>query len=148
MQKTIELDPNFGVGYGFLAACYEKKGMYDEAVNAWEHDSALAGDNPRTVAELRTAYKTSGMKGFWSKYVDLLKERSERTYLSPIWVTSTMPISMTGIKRLNGWEKAYAERSGWLLELKIDPSWDKLRDDSRFEALLRKIQHPAPPLPN
>jgi hypothetical protein len=43
---------------------------------------------------------------------------------------------------------AYAERSGWLLELKIDPSWHKLRDDSRFEALQRKIQHPAPPSPN
>jgi hypothetical protein len=45
-------------------------------------------------------------------------------------------------------EKAYEERSGWLLELQTDPSWDKLRDDSRFEVLLRKIQHPAPPPPN
>ena len=148
IQKTIELDPNFGPGYVFLAACYEKKEMYDEAVNAYEHDFVLAGDNPRTAAALREAYKTSGMKGFWSKHVDLLRERSERTYLSPIWVAFDYA-NLNDRDRTFEWlEKAYAERSGWLLELKIDPSWDKLRDDLRFEALLRRIQHPAPPAPN
>ena len=148
VQKTIELDPNFGTGYTFLAACYEKKGLYDEAVNAYEHDFALAGDNPRSVAALRGAYKTSGMKGFWSKHIDLLKERSERSYLSPIWVAFDYANLNDKDHTIEWLERAYAERSGWLLELKIDPSWDKLRDDSRFETLLRKIQYPAPPSPN
>ena len=119
-----------------------------EAVNAWEHDSALAGDNPRTAAALRAAYKTSGMKSFWSKHVDLLKERSERTYLSPIWMAFDYANLNDKDHTFEWLEKAYEERSGWLLELQTDPSWDKLRNDSRFEVLLRKIQHPAPPSPN
>ena len=147
-QKTIELDPNFGPGYTFMAACYEKKEMYDEAVNAYEHDFALAGDNPRAVASLREAYKTSSMKGFWQKHIDLLKERSKRSYLSPIWVAFDYANLNDKDHALEWLEKAYAERSGWLLELKIDPTWDPLRGDSRFEALLRKIEHPALPSPN
>jgi len=39
-------------------------------------------------------------------------------------------------------EKAYQERSGWLLELKIDPVWDPLRSDPRFQDLMRRVGIP------
>jgi DNA-binding winged helix-turn-helix (wHTH) protein/TolB-like protein len=141
LQKTIELDPNFGVGYTFLAACYEKKGMYEDAIKAYERDFALAGDSPRTVAAMRAAYKTSGINGFWRRHTELLNERSTRTYVSPIWIA--MDYANLGDKeQAFAWlEKAYAERSGWLLELKIDPTWDKLRADSRFPSLLKRIEN-------
>lgn len=40
-----------------------------------------------------------------------------------------------------GWlEKAYEERDPWLIVLKVDPLWDPLRSDSRFEDLLRRMK--------
>jgi DNA-binding winged helix-turn-helix (wHTH) protein/TolB-like protein len=145
VEKTIELDPNFGVGYSFLAACYEKKGMYDEAVKAYEREYALMGDDVRRVAEMRAAYQSSGMKAYWRKHIDLLIARSKRTYLSPLWVAMDYANLEDNDRAFEWLEKAYAEHSGWLLELKIDPTWDRLRDDARFEALLRRIQNPVPP---
>ena len=39
-------------------------------------------------------------------------------------------------------EKAYQERSWWLLWLKMDPKVDSLRSDSRFTDLMRRIRFP------
>jgi tetratricopeptide (TPR) repeat protein len=141
LQKTIELDPNFVVAHTFLAACYEKKGLYEQAVNEYEHEYTLEGDNSRTIAALRETYQSSGMNAYWRKHVELLKARSTRTYVSPVFIA--MDYANLGDKdRAFEWlDKAYAERSGWLLELKIDPVWDKLRTDSRFQALLERVRN-------
>jgi hypothetical protein len=40
-------------------------------------------------------------------------------------------------------EKAYEEHSNWLIYLHIDPSMDGLRDDPRFQDLLRRVGLPA-----
>jgi hypothetical protein len=36
-------------------------------------------------------------------------------------------------------EKAYEERSHWLVWLRLDPRWDTLRSDPRFRELLLKV---------
>jgi hypothetical protein len=52
-----------------------------------------------------------------------------------------MDFAMLGEKdRAFEWlEKAYEDRSGWLLELKLDPEWDNLRGDPRFDELRKRI---------
>ena len=36
-------------------------------------------------------------------------------------------------------EKAVDERAGWLAFIKVDPIWDPIRSDPRFDAILTKI---------
>lgn len=40
-------------------------------------------------------------------------------------------------------QKAFDERSHWLVWLRLDPRWDSLRDDPRFDALVRRMNYPA-----
>jgi hypothetical protein len=44
-------------------------------------------------------------------------------------------------------DKAYTERSEWMMELNVEPEFDPLRVDSRFQTLLRRVAQsgPSPP---
>ena len=39
-------------------------------------------------------------------------------------------------------DKAYENRDFWLVTLKVDPSWDRIRTDPRFYKLLEKMHFP------
>jgi hypothetical protein len=91
------------------------------------------------VTALRQAYKQSGLRGYWQWHIELLKEQSKRAYVSPIFIA--MDYAELGERdQAFAWlGKAFEERSGWLLEVKVDPAWDKLRTDSRFDGLIQRV---------
>jgi len=39
-------------------------------------------------------------------------------------------------------DKAFAERSHWLMWLRFDPRWKSLRGDPRFAALVERLKYP------
>ncbi|MFL5506320.1 MAG: TPR end-of-group domain-containing protein, partial [Gemmatimonadales bacterium] len=41
-------------------------------------------------------------------------------------------------------ERAFEERSHWLVWLRLDPRWDRLRDDPRFAPLVTRMKYPSP----
>ena len=43
-------------------------------------------------------------------------------------------------------ERAYQERNGWMAFLQVEPRFDPLRDDPRFQDLLRRMNFPSEPL--
>ena len=40
-------------------------------------------------------------------------------------------------------DRAFEERSHWLVWLRLDPRWRNLRGDPRFATLIEKIKYPA-----
>ncbi len=62
--------------------------------------------------------------------------------MTPYWVAKINTGSGQNDEALKWLEKAYEERSGWLIWLKIDPTLDSLRSDSRFQDLLRRMNFP------
>jgi len=144
IKEMQSLDPNFTLGYGLLGTIYIKKGMNDDAVAALLKGSSLEGGglSEEQINILRKAYKESGIKGYLGKHAELLQERAGERYVSPIFIA--MDYTLLGEKDLAfAWlEKAFMERSSWLTEIGVDPVWDNLRDDSRFQGLLRRIGLP------
>jgi hypothetical protein len=72
----------------------------------------------------------------------LLQAQAKEKYISPIFIA--MDYAMTGEKELAMlWiNRAYKERSSWLTEIGVDPVWDNLRDDPRFQDLVRRVGLP------
>ena len=134
LLQTVELEPNDPRAYGFLAGIYGRTGKYEEAVRARQKAMSLSGAKPEAVASLGRAYGLSGRKGYltWSL------ERSKNPYS-----TATIYAALGDKDQAQAWlEKAYQGRHWGMVGLKGNRSWDPLRDDPRFQDLLRRMNFP------
>ncbi|MGH9838643.1 MAG: tetratricopeptide repeat protein, partial [Blastocatellia bacterium] len=137
--KTIELDPSFWSAHQHLGWAYEQKAMYEEAIAELNQAIAAAGDRTRIWAELGHVYAVSGRRAEAENVLGELQERAAQRYVSPYEIA----VIYTGLEEHDQafeWlERAYRERSAWLIYLKVEPILDRLRADSRFTELLRRV---------
>ena len=138
-RQTLEIDPNFALAHHALGLAYEQKRMYSEAILEFQKASTLFPGNTLMVASLSHAYAVAGKRGEALKLLAELQEQSKRKYVSPYG----MAIGYTGLReqgQVFEWlEKAFAERAGWLVLLKVEPRFDSLRADPRFADLVQRI---------
>src|SRR5262245_1054948 len=119
---------------------YKQKGMYQQAVAELQRARALSGEDHVTAAALGHAYAMSGKRAEAIKALEELKELSERSYVPPY----DFAVVYTGLgekdKALEWLQKAVEDRSAYLVYLNVEPIWDRLRSDPRFNDLLRLMR--------
>jgi TolB-like protein/DNA-binding winged helix-turn-helix (wHTH) protein/Flp pilus assembly protein TadD len=140
-QKTLDLDQNFTAAHNFLPAAYEQKGMYGEAIAEFKKTIPLArgGEWTLSKAGLGHVYAVTGKKTEARTEIAELKQTSEKEYLP----ASSIALIYAGLGEKDQafvWlNKAYEQRAFQMQWIKIEPRWDGLRSDPRFEDLLRRI---------
>ena len=144
--KTLEMNPTgFYQTHFVLGACYEVKGMFEEAVEALREAVKLSEGNPHMLAALGYALARSGRTEDASDIAQELKDRATQSYVPPY----NIAMVYAGLARKDDafeWmERAFEERSIWMIFLNVHPMFDDLRPDSRFKLLVErmKIPHPA-----
>jgi serine/threonine-protein kinase len=139
-QKTLDQDANFGFGYWALGRAYLEKGMYSQAIEALRKSIPLSGDSPDEPAELARAYALSGRKREALAILDELKLRSKKKkYISAslfAGIYGALGEKDQAFALLN---QAYEDRDFFLVALKVEPSFDPLRSDPRFSALVKRV---------
>jgi TolB-like protein/Tfp pilus assembly protein PilF len=145
-RKTLEMDPSFSVTHSLLGRVYLAKGMYREAIAESENYLALTPHNPAAVASLAYTHARAGEGSQALQLLDELTALSKQRYV-PSYLFALVYAGLGEKDHAFAWlEKAYEERSGALPYLKVNPSWDPLRSDPRFEGLVAKVfstQKPA-----
>ncbi len=141
-RKTIEMEPNFHEAHWFLGWAYEQKAMYGEAIAEFQKAVACSGGSARMLAELGHAYGLAGKRTEAETVLDELKELSSRHYVSPY----NLALVYTGLgdkdKAFEWLNEACEDRSGLLIYLKTQHSFDSLHADPRFKDLVRRIGLP------
>ena len=143
-KKTLELDQNFPSVHNFLPAAYEQKGMYNEAVAGFNKAIPLTSKSEWTLsmAGLGRLYAVIGKKSEARKLLNELKQRSPQEYVP----ASSIALIYAGLGEKDQafvWlDKAYEQRVFLMHNIKLDPRWDSLRSDPRFEDLIRRIGLP------
>ena len=138
-QRTLEMEPDFPIAHVWLGRAYEQKGMYQEAVSAYQKQVfILSGDGERAAA-LGHAYTVSGLTGVLQQQLNELKQLSTQRYVAPLDIASIYARLAEHEQAFEWLEKAYEERFSLMPWLKLDPRFDGLHSDSRFVALLKKI---------
>jgi len=137
--KVLKLEPKSFWPHFNLGWAYEQKQMFSEAIAEFEKTREMAPSQTHAVAGLAHAYAAAGKRIEALQVLNELQAMSKRGYVSSFDVAIVYMGLGDHPKTLEWLDKAYAERSGWLVYLNQDPKFDGLRSDGRFQELLRRI---------
>jgi TolB-like protein/Flp pilus assembly protein TadD len=142
LTNVLDMDPNYWGAHFWLASTYMGRERYEDALATCQRMGDLAGPTP--INELSYAYLYA-----------LLGKREEalRIIRAPEWtemLASETAYARAGIYGALGetdeafrlLDQAYEVRSPMLATAKVDPRLDFLRDDPRFQDLLRRMNFP------
>jgi serine/threonine protein kinase/tetratricopeptide (TPR) repeat protein len=141
-QKALDMDPGFAVAHWVRGQALAAKGMYPEAVAEYEKFSALTSSSPMAVAYLGNANARLGDRRQALQSLDKLRSLSKQRYVSPRLVAIVYVGLGEKDQALKWLEMAYAERSGFVFSLRAEATWDSLRSEPRFQAIIRKLNFP------
>ena len=135
-RKTLELDRNFFVAHTSLGGAYLQKSMYKEGIAELEKAVAIFPGNI-SLAFLGYGYAAAGRGLEAQKVLDQLNEISKEKYV-PAYHRAIIYAGLGEKDKAFEWlEKGYEEH--FIIAIKVDPVWDPLRSDPRFQDLLRRM---------
>jgi len=138
LKESIVRQPNQVWDWIFLRMTDEQLGLFDEAIDA----SAHAGAAPAHVAALRAALVSAGPAGYWHVRLADALERAPREYVSPLSIAQIYAQLGETSDALDWLRRAGAERDRSFVYLPYDPTFDRLRQDRRFRALVSTLHLP------
>ncbi|MCA1602435.1 MAG: protein kinase [Acidobacteria bacterium] len=139
LQKTIELEPNFWLAHLFASSAYIEKGMFSEAVAEARKAGEVNPTNSQPIAFSNYALAKSGKQAEARAAVgELLKSSTER-YVPPYNIAMIYNGLGDRDEALAWLKRAYEQRDVRLVFLKVEPKWNNLRNDPRFQDLLRRV---------
>ena len=119
--------------------CFTKqKGMFDPALDAFLKSIPGPSDSEQDNA-IRAAYRASGIKAYWMARLGMLKQQSKEHYVSPFTFAVVYARIGQTDNALESLEKALDERYPSMVFVQIEPVFDDLQTNPRFQALLRRI---------
>jgi len=145
LLRTVELDPNYPMTYWILGLLYRDTAQYDLAISAGEKGVNLSGGSPLMRAALAQTFATAGAAQEAIRILDDLQKLAKERYVAPHFFAGIYVGLGDHDRAIEYLEKSCAEHCHWLIYLHIDPSMDDLRNDPRFQELLRRVGLPAPP---
>jgi TolB-like protein len=152
-SKAIQMDPDFPFAHFALAEAYDRTGRFHEALEEHEHAIDLAfrgqafdlagGDAPRAwyalAGPLQNAYRALRGATYWQTRLQSAKKSYDEDTATATKLAEIYAILGDKEQALAWLAKAYEQSDDFLVFINIQPQFDKLRSDLRFQALVNKI---------
>jgi TolB-like protein/DNA-binding winged helix-turn-helix (wHTH) protein/tetratricopeptide (TPR) repeat protein len=137
--EALELDSTFASAYVKQGWAFEQKKMYKEACAAFRTARNAEVNDPTLRLFLARSYALEGARSEALALIQQVTEESHGSYVSGYHVASAYAGLGDRARALEWLQTAYAERSGWLTWLNVDPKFDALRREPQFVALLDSL---------
>ena len=128
-KSILQRDPNYHLGYSMLTTGYLRERRFDEwrAADAQhpqgEFLRALANGHPDEIDRA------------FGKLLDEAKAGARR----PFDVASYANLKGDHVLALEWLEKSYQHHDYWMLFINVDPEYDEIRSDPRFQAIIHRL---------
>ncbi len=135
-QKLLRTDPDFTLTHAWLWNAFYKKGMYAQAIA-----EARKSVSTEISDVLGRRYAEGGYQQAMHMAAETAAARVTRRYAHPTRVARLYADAGEKDHAIDWLERAYEERDSQLIFLHW-PQWDSLRDNPRFQDLLRRMDLP------
>jgi DNA-binding winged helix-turn-helix (wHTH) protein/TolB-like protein/Tfp pilus assembly protein PilF len=137
-RRAVELDPESPLMLLNLGMVYEQKGMYAEAIDAYQRTKKLNGiSDVDRLAAMAHVLAASGQKEEAKKMLAELRQRSKPEDHSSYNIALIYTALGETDQAFDWLNKAKATHSLRLMDLRYDPQLDPIRSDPRFKDILR-----------
>jgi len=144
IRRALEFDPNFWVTHVVAARLFLHQGRHDEALAEAQNAHALSGGHSEPLSLIGCAYGLLGRRREAEEILSELQRLGAERYI-PATSTAVVYLGLRETEQVFSWlERAYRDRDVHLLELGVEPKWDALRREPRFEGLIRRIGFSVP----
>jgi tetratricopeptide (TPR) repeat protein len=145
LRETLDLEPELAIARYVLGMAYIQKSMFDEAIIELQKAVATSEGRPWFKAGLGFAYGLSGEANKALEILDEMKKPPSQQYVSPFDLASVFLGLGETERALDELTAAYEDGTYITLFLKVDPQFDPLRGDPRYQDLLRRMNLPDQP---
>jgi TolB-like protein len=139
-NRALEVDPG-GSAYwaGGVLRIYEQTGNFEAALDLLETHLPERDGGKARAARMRQAYAARGPAGYWQTALDFYLGLAKTAPVDPVLLAFLYTKLGDHSRALDYLERAYGERNGDLPFIKVQPAFDPLRGEPRFQALVRRI---------
>ena len=139
LQKTFALENNFWLAHAFAASVYIKKEMFAEAISEANFARKVSGGNTFAAAFAAYALAKSGNQTEARQILNELLELSKVRNIPPYHIAVIYNGLGETEKTFEWLEKACEKRDPKMAFLKVEPKWNNLRGEPRFQDLMRRV---------
>jgi TolB-like protein len=141
-QKTVEMEPNFFISHRDLWRVFWLKRRYEAALDECRKAFTLLGHR-EVVKAIEDGYAESGYKGAMRQAAETLVAHSNERYVPPSDIALFCVHANERDEAIDWLEKAYEGHDLKLYTVGVEPDWESLHPDARFQALLQRLKLPV-----
>ncbi|HEX6280057.1 MAG TPA: tetratricopeptide repeat protein, partial [Pyrinomonadaceae bacterium] len=138
--RTLELEPGFAYGHFVLGSTYTAKGNYTEALDILEKAEKLEPEWLELKGQLAFTHAESGNRDKAQSILAEILKSAEGGYINEVVVASVYAALGKNEQAFEWLERGYEARCSWMAWIHLEPNLDQLREDPRFEELVRKVR--------
>jgi serine/threonine-protein kinase len=140
-QQALLIDPHYAVAIINIGRAHEQMRHYPQAEQAYQSILAFAPHDPALLALLGHLYAVSGRQAAARGIISQLQQMStDKSRYVPSLYIALIYIGLGDKDQAFAWlDKAYSERSEYLVYLPTEPTAAPLRKDPRFDAVLERL---------
>ncbi len=139
LRQTLGIDKNFAPAYTNLGLAYEQQGDMQDAVMSLLRAKILMREPLEKTSALKRAFAQRGREAFWREYLSQLTEEAKEHYVPQTAIAAVQIRLGEHHKAFEALERAYQEKDGGLVGLKVEPVFEPLRPHTKFSELLRRV---------
>ena len=143
LDAVLEMDPEFPPAHLWRGRSLQELGQHDAAIAAFQRvDEQLQGW-PVSIAARGHAQALCGRTAAAHETIAELRQLATRLFVTAYGIA----LVYAGLGETDAafaWlDRAFEERSHWLVWLRLDPRWGNMRTHARFLELVSRLNYPS-----